>query len=68
MKSKKGDTTRSAGKILHDVRSHLSVILSASELALLDEATTTREAALSVIKTTTAEVNSITRLLEEIRT
>ncbi len=51
---------------VHDIRSHLSVILSASELAVLDEATITREAALSVIKTTMAEVGAIIRILEKL--
>lgn len=54
-------------KNLHDIRSHLSVILSASELALLDEETITREAALSVIKTTATEVNSIMGILGEMK-
>lgn len=52
-------------KSLHDVRSHLSVILSASELAILDEATITREDALAVIKTTITEVNAIIKILGE---
>lgn len=53
-------------KNLHDIRSHLSVILSASELAVLDEAMITKEAALLVIKTTTAEVEMIMSILEKI--
>lgn len=53
-------------KNLHDIRSHLSVILSASELAILDEATTTREEALGVIKTTMAEVDAIIKLLGDV--
>jgi hypothetical protein len=52
-------------KNLHDIRSHLSVILSASELAMLDEAVIAREDALAVIKTTMAEVEAIMRILEE---
>lgn len=53
-------------KSLHDIRGHLSVILSASELATLDEATITHEDALAVIKTTVAEVEAIMNLLKEI--
>lgn len=53
-------------KSLHDIRSHLSVILSASELAMLDEATITREEALSIIKTTTEEVDAIISILLKI--
>jgi hypothetical protein len=53
-------------KNLHDVRSHLAVILSASELAVLDEATIAREAALLVIKTTIAEVEAIMNILERL--
>ncbi len=51
---------------MHDIRSHLSVILSASELAILDEATITREDALAVIKTAMAEVEAIMRILSGI--
>jgi hypothetical protein len=53
-------------KSLHDIRSHLSVILSASELAMLDEATISREEALAVIKSTMAEVEEIIKILGEI--
>lgn len=64
MESKK-HTEEDIRKNIHDMRSHLSVILSASELAILDEATITREDALAVIKTTMAEVEAIIKLLED---
>lgn len=55
-------------KNFHDIRSHLAVILSASELAVLDEADISREEALSVIKTTMVEVETIIQLLNEAET
>lgn len=64
MESKKDNNKEeSLRKNIHDIRSHLSVILSGSELAILDEATITREDALSMIKTTMAEVEAIIQLL-----
>jgi hypothetical protein len=59
------DNKKTTEKSIHDIRSHLSVILSASELAILQEADITREAALDVIKTAAEEVNAIMRILDE---
>lgn len=53
-------------KIIHDIRSHLSVILSSGELALFDEKTIPREEAVSVIKKTLSEVDEILKLLVKI--
>lgn len=53
--------------VLHDIRGHLSVILSAGEVALLEESSVTREDALAVIKTTVAEVDAIMEILSEMK-
>jgi hypothetical protein len=53
-------------KILHDLRSHLSVIMSMGELALYDKQAVTKEEAVSVIEKTLAEVDEILKLIEEI--
>jgi signal transduction histidine kinase len=53
-------------KIVHDIRSRLSVISAAGELLLLDEKTIPREDAIAVVKQTLAEVDEIVKLLSEI--
>jgi hypothetical protein len=51
-------------KIMHDIRSHLSVMLASGEIAVMDEETISREDAVSVIKKNLAEVEEIMKLLE----
>ena len=54
-------------KNMHDLRGHLSVILAAVEIAILDQSSLTKDDALSVIKTTKAEVESMIDLLEKMK-
>ncbi|MCK9351986.1 MAG: hypothetical protein WCT49_02215 [Candidatus Paceibacterota bacterium] len=53
-------------KIIHDIRSHLSVILAVGETAIYDEKTITREEAISALKKSIGEVDEIMKLLAEI--
>lgn len=61
-----GNGEEKTRKIIHDIRSRLSVISAAGELLLLDEKTVPKENAVAVVKQTLAEVDEIVKLLSEI--